>query len=130
MVVVTPVTICRIGSLAGWTPPFWLYMLSGICFASSGESAAAFYMHMLLIHQCLGATDTILFLFTRHTFIRNALGPQTKATLVHITKQQITIRDDEHVISDKRKEEFHIGLDTLTIDRTPVSENKDLSSMD
>jgi hypothetical protein len=41
MIVVTPVTICRIGRQLNWTPPFWLYTLSGVCFGSSGKPIVA-----------------------------------------------------------------------------------------
>lgn len=36
-VVVLPVSVCRMGVLAGWTPPFGLFLFAGICFAASGE---------------------------------------------------------------------------------------------
>lgn len=35
--VVIPVSICRLGVMAGWEPPFWLFVLAGVCFASSGK---------------------------------------------------------------------------------------------
>ncbi|KIJ45885.1 hypothetical protein M422DRAFT_250671 [Sphaerobolus stellatus SS14] len=37
-VVVIPVCVCRMAVLAGWQPPFGLFVFAGICFGSSGES--------------------------------------------------------------------------------------------
>lgn len=34
-----PVSICRMGVLAGWEPPFGFLVFAGICFGSSGESS-------------------------------------------------------------------------------------------
>jgi hypothetical protein len=38
-IVVIPVAVCRMGALAGWTPPFDLLVFAGICFGSSGEDS-------------------------------------------------------------------------------------------
>ncbi|KAF8509978.1 hypothetical protein JB92DRAFT_2943073 [Gautieria morchelliformis] len=72
-VVVIPVSICRMGALGGWMPPFDLLVFAGICFASSGLS------------------NVILFLTTRKSFITQT----NKAPLagVRVTTQQVTIRD-------------------------------------
>lgn len=35
-IVVVPVSVCRMGVLAGWQPPFGLLVFAGICFAGSG----------------------------------------------------------------------------------------------
>ncbi|KAF8495831.1 hypothetical protein JB92DRAFT_2992387, partial [Gautieria morchelliformis] len=40
-VVVIPVSVCRMGVLAGWEPPFGLLVFAGICFGSSGNNAPA-----------------------------------------------------------------------------------------
>ncbi|EIN14634.1 hypothetical protein PUNSTDRAFT_41779 [Punctularia strigosozonata HHB-11173 SS5] len=96
MVVVIPVAICRIGSLAGWEPPFWFFVFAGICFASSGTS------------------DSILFLFTRHTLIQNALHKPRTATAVHITRQQITVCDDDQEDArSPRKVNFPVELNSI-----------------
>ncbi|KAF8577739.1 hypothetical protein K439DRAFT_1621845 [Ramaria rubella] len=72
-VVVLPVSICRMGVLAEWTPPFGLFVFAGICFASSGVS------------------NCVLFITTRHTFIKQIA--RTRGTRVHITTR-ITVHDD------------------------------------
>jgi len=68
-IVIIPVAICRMGVLAGWTPPFGLFVFGGICFASSGLSNA------------------LLFLFTRHSFIQRRT--RSKAHSAH--QVEITI---------------------------------------
>jgi len=61
-VVIIPVAVCRLGALAGWKPPFGLYVFAGICYT------------------CSGLSNTILFLLTRHTFIqRRAMTALTPA---------------------------------------------------
>ncbi|GJJ06064.1 hypothetical protein Clacol_000252 [Clathrus columnatus] len=72
-IVVLPVSICRMGVLAGWTPPFGLFLFAGICFAGSG------------------VTNSILFIVTRHSFLKKVA--QT-ATRIHVTTQRITVRED------------------------------------
>ncbi|KIJ39908.1 hypothetical protein M422DRAFT_210174 [Sphaerobolus stellatus SS14] len=72
--VVLPVSVCRMGVLAGWTPPFGLYVFAGICFSASG------------------LTNTLLFILTRHSLIRQVA--EIKGTRIHITTQRITIRDE------------------------------------
>ncbi|KAF8493837.1 hypothetical protein JB92DRAFT_2997708 [Gautieria morchelliformis] len=73
-VVVIPVSVCRMGVLAGWEPPFGLLVFAGICFGSSGLS------------------NTILFLTTRKNFITQ--GNNAPASGIRITTQQVTMHDN------------------------------------
>ncbi|KAF8526973.1 hypothetical protein BU17DRAFT_15252, partial [Hysterangium stoloniferum] len=73
--VVLPVAICRMGVLAGWNPPFGLFIFAGICFTSSGTSI----------------TNTILFVTTRQSFITQ--NNQAQITRVHVTTQHVILRD-------------------------------------
>ncbi|KAG9078654.1 hypothetical protein FRC06_008257, partial [Ceratobasidium sp. 370] len=71
-IVTIPVAICRLGVMAGWTPPFPLYVFAGITFSSSG------------------LTNVLLFIVTRHSFIQQvAIRPR-----VHVTTQQVTVLED------------------------------------
>ncbi|KAF8504245.1 hypothetical protein BU17DRAFT_58222, partial [Hysterangium stoloniferum] len=73
-IVVLPVSICRMGVLAGWTPPFEFFVFAGICFSGSGF------------------TNAILFIFTRHSFIRKVA--KSHGTRIHVTTQRITVGED------------------------------------
>ncbi|TIC05401.1 hypothetical protein E3Q16_02176 [Wallemia mellicola] len=53
-ILLTPVSIVKIGSMAGWRSPFWLACLSGVMIASSGW------------------LDVLLFLYTRRAFLQEA----------------------------------------------------------
>ncbi|KAF8589418.1 hypothetical protein K439DRAFT_1658006 [Ramaria rubella] len=103
-VVVLPVSVCRMGVLAGWEPPFGLFVFAGICFGSSG------------------ITNTILFVTTRKNFIvQTAKGP---AARIHVTTHQVTIRDD---LSFNGRE---IELNSMKLDNSPSSPRNIKDPMD
>ncbi|QRV86824.1 G protein coupled glucose receptor regulating Gpa2 protein [Ceratobasidium sp. AG-Ba] len=72
-IVTIPVAICRLGVMAGWTPPFPLFIFAGITFSSSG------------------LTNVLLFIATRHSFIQQVTAVRP---LVHVTTQQVTVLED------------------------------------
>ena len=53
-ILLTPVSIVKMGSMAGWRSPFWLACLSGVLIASAGW------------------LDVLLFLYTRRAFLQEA----------------------------------------------------------
>lgn len=72
-VVTVPVAICRLGVMAGWTPPFWLFVFAGITFSSSG------------------LTNVLLFIATRHSFIQKVTAIRPR---IHVTTHQVTVLED------------------------------------
>ncbi|KAF8602763.1 hypothetical protein BDV93DRAFT_557237 [Ceratobasidium sp. AG-I] len=74
-IVTVPVAICRLGAMAGWTPPFPLYIFAGITFT------------------CSGLTNVLLFIATRHSFIQQVANIRPR---VHVVTQQVTVREDAH----------------------------------
>ncbi|KAF8503204.1 hypothetical protein JB92DRAFT_810083 [Gautieria morchelliformis] len=72
--VVSPVSVCRMGVIAGWQPPFGLLVLAGICFGGSGVS------------------NVILFITTRHSFIKRVA--KDGGTRILVTTHRGTVRDD------------------------------------
>ncbi|CAE6465946.1 unnamed protein product [Rhizoctonia solani] len=72
-VVTIPVAICRLGVMASWEPPFWLFIFAGITFSSSG------------------LTNVILFIATRHSFIQKVATVRPR---VHVTTHQVTVLED------------------------------------
>ncbi|KAJ1310563.1 hypothetical protein OPQ81_007292 [Rhizoctonia solani] len=71
--VTIPVAICRLGVMAGWEPPFWLFIFAGITFSSSG------------------LTNVCLFIATRHSFIQRVATIRPR---VHVTTHQVTVLED------------------------------------
>ncbi|QRW26832.1 hypothetical protein RhiXN_01427 [Rhizoctonia solani] len=71
--VTIPVAICRLGVMAGWEPPFGLFIFAGITFSSSG------------------LTNVLLFIATRHSFIQKVATIRPR---VHVTTHQVTIMED------------------------------------
>ncbi|CAE6403320.1 unnamed protein product [Rhizoctonia solani] len=86
-IVTIPVAVCRIGTLAGWKPPFGLYIFAGITFSSSG------------------ITNVMLFIATRHSLLRKAVSIQPR---IRVTTHQVTVLEDAHGIQA-------IRLNNLTI---------------
>ncbi|EUC54357.1 slime mold cyclic AMP receptor [Rhizoctonia solani AG-3 Rhs1AP] len=86
-IVTIPVAVCRIGTLAGWKPPFGLYIFAGITFSSSG------------------ITNVILFIATRHSLLRKSVSIQPR---IRVTTHQVTVLEDAHGIQA-------IHLNNLTI---------------
>ncbi|KDN33668.1 hypothetical protein RSAG8_13243, partial [Rhizoctonia solani AG-8 WAC10335] len=74
-IVTIPVTVCRIGTLAGWKPPFGLYIFAGITFSSSG------------------ITNVVLFIATRHSLLRKSVSIQPR---IRVTTHQVTVLEDAH----------------------------------
>ncbi|KAF8602742.1 hypothetical protein BDV93DRAFT_494384 [Ceratobasidium sp. AG-I] len=74
-IVTIPVAVCRLGVMAGWTPPFPLYIFAGITFSSSG------------------LTNVLLFIATRHSFIQQVASIRPR---VHVVTQQVTVLEDAH----------------------------------
>ncbi|CUA72135.1 hypothetical protein RSOLAG22IIIB_00797 [Rhizoctonia solani] len=72
-VVTIPVAICRLGVMAGWEPPFWLYVFAGMTFSSSG------------------LTNVLLFIATRHSFIQKVATVRPR---IHVTTHQVTVLED------------------------------------
>ncbi|KAG9095854.1 hypothetical protein FS749_009655 [Ceratobasidium sp. UAMH 11750] len=95
-IVTIPVAICRLGVMAGWTPPFPLYVFAGITFSSSG------------------LTNVLLFIATRHSFIQQVVVRPR----VHVTTQQVTVLEDSrgaqtihlHELSTATRPEEHDGI--------------------
>lgn len=89
--VVVPVSVCRLGVIGGWEPPFWLYAFSGVCFSSSGM--ISIYSSQSK-NRCLiehpGLTNTLLFIFTRHAFIQRMARPSG----IRITTHKLTVTTD------------------------------------
>ncbi|CAE6534489.1 unnamed protein product [Rhizoctonia solani] len=86
-IVTVPVAVCRIGTLAGWKPPFGLYIFAGITFSSSG------------------ITNVLLFIATRHSLLRKTVSIQPH---IRVTTHQVTVLEDAHGIQA-------IHLNNLTI---------------
>ncbi|CAE6442466.1 unnamed protein product [Rhizoctonia solani] len=86
-IVTIPVAVCRIGTLAGWKPPFGLYIFAGITFSSSG------------------ITNVMLFVATRHSLLRKSVAIQPR---IRVTTHQVTVLEDVHGIQA-------IHLNNLTI---------------
>jgi hypothetical protein len=74
------------GDLADWTPPFGFYIFAGVCYTCSGSSSASCYV-LNFTHARTGLSNTLLFFFTRHTFIQRRA--RTKA--MHAARIEITI---------------------------------------
>lgn len=90
--VVIPVSICRLGVMAGWEPPFWLFVLAGICFSSSGTRMSSDSSQTTPYEPTsgyLGLTNTILFIFTRHSLIQRITRPQG----IRVTTHKLTVTD-------------------------------------
>ncbi|EIN08781.1 hypothetical protein PUNSTDRAFT_143499 [Punctularia strigosozonata HHB-11173 SS5] len=92
MVIVVPVTICRLGSLAGWDAPFGLYVFAGVCFASSGT------------------INSFLFLFTRHSFILDRVRPR-----IQISTHQVTVVDDGEGNTRTKHSQEYTDLDMSSL---------------
>ncbi|KAJ1303612.1 hypothetical protein OPQ81_011796 [Rhizoctonia solani] len=86
-IVTIPVAVCRIGTLAGWKPPFGLYIFAGITFSSSG------------------ITNVVLFIATRHSLLKRSVSVQPR---VRVTTHQVTVLEDSHGVQT-------IHLNNLTI---------------
>ncbi|KAB5595190.1 Eukaryotic translation initiation factor 2A [Ceratobasidium theobromae] len=78
-VVTVPVAVCRLGVMAGWRPPFGLYVFAGITFSSSAYRYRA------------GLTNVLLFIATRHSFIQKVATIRPR---VHVTTHQVTVLED------------------------------------
>ncbi|CAE6460133.1 unnamed protein product [Rhizoctonia solani] len=76
-IVTIPVAVCRIGTLAGWKPPFGLYIFAGITFSSSG------------------ITNVMLFIATRHSLLRKSVLIQPR---IRVTTHQVTVLEDANGI--------------------------------
>ncbi|CUA75377.1 hypothetical protein RSOLAG22IIIB_11700 [Rhizoctonia solani] len=86
-IVTIPVAVCRIGTLAGWKPPFGLYIFAGIAFSSSGIA------------------NVILFIATRHSLLRRSVSIQPR---IRVTTHQVTVLEDARGVQA-------IHLNNLTI---------------
>lgn len=82
------------GVLAGWEPPFGVLIFAGVCFSSSGESRLVFPKVRFFFTSCAGTSNTILFIVTRHTLIKQVAryrGPR-----IHVSTERVT--DHENII--------------------------------
>lgn len=87
--VVVPLSICRLGILAGMRPPFGLYVFAGVCFSSSGELLTSLSLVNIFSSNPVstGLTNALLFVFTRHAFIQRIARPAG----ITITTHQFTV---------------------------------------
>ena len=87
--VVVPLSICRLGILAGMRPPFGLYVFAGVCFSSSGELLTSLILANTFNSNPIfaGLTNALLFVFTRHAFIQRITRPAG----ITITAHQFTV---------------------------------------
>ncbi|KAG8684469.1 hypothetical protein FRC08_013672 [Ceratobasidium sp. 394] len=72
-IVTIPIAILRLGSTAGWKPPFPYIIFAGVMFASSG------------------LTNVLLFIATRHSFIQQVAAARPR---IHISTHQVTVSVD------------------------------------
>lgn len=105
--VTIPVAVCRLGVMAGWTPPFPLYIFAGITFSSSG------------------LTNVLLFIATRHSFIQQVAAIRPR---VHVVTQQVTVLEDAngaqtihlHDLSTTTRPEDQDGISEKAMSETDV----------
>ncbi|CAE6444323.1 hypothetical protein ACGC1H_004911 [Rhizoctonia solani] len=103
-VVTIPVSICRLGVMAGWEPPFWLYVFAGITFSSSG------------------LTNVLLFIATRHSFIQKVATIRPR---IHVTTHQVTVLEDA-----RGAQTIHLhDLSTITRPDDMDTDEKDATSL-
>ncbi|CAE6434547.1 unnamed protein product [Rhizoctonia solani] len=102
--VTIPVAVCRLGVMAGWEPPFWLFVFAGITFSSSG------------------LTNVLLFIATRHSFIQKVATVRPR---VHVTTHQVTVLEDA-----RGAQTIHLhDLSTTTRPDDPDADEKDGTSV-
>jgi hypothetical protein len=89
--VVVPVSVCRMGVLAGWKPPFGLLVLAGICFGGSGTFFLTGRYRCLPDPLYTGVSNVTLFITTRHSFIRQVA--RDRGTRIRVTTERETVRE-------------------------------------
>ncbi|KAF8602750.1 hypothetical protein BDV93DRAFT_607317 [Ceratobasidium sp. AG-I] len=106
-IVTIPVAVCRLGAMAGWTPPFPLYIFAGTIFS------------------CSGLTNVLLFIATRHSFIQQIASIRPR---VHVVTQQVTVLEDArgaqtihlHDLSTTTRPDDQDGISEKAISETDI----------
>jgi hypothetical protein len=86
------------GVLAGWQPPFGLFVFAGICFAGSGMYSLLI-IYTVWLCSLSGVSNVILFITTRHSFIKQ-IAMNRGGTRVLVTTQRVTVRDESGIELD------------------------------